>query len=58
MKHSIHLIAFSIFWQFPSYLDLDTGETYNATLDDAIIEKLEHKIRIPRYSRAPIRLRA
>ena len=54
MKYSIRLIALCTIWRVPVYLDLDTGETYNTKMNAEEIEKLEHKIKIPRYSRAVI----
>ena len=51
------MIALCTIWWFPVYLDLDTGKTYNTKLNAEEIKKLEHKIRIPRYSRAIIQQR-
>lgn len=57
MKYDIGLIAFCVIWYFPVYLDLDTGKTYNTKMYAAEVEKLEHKIRIPRYSEAAVQQR-
>lgn len=54
MKININLLALSLFWWCPVYLDVDTGTTYNIALHATIIEKLKNKLELPRYSQAII----
>ncbi len=54
MKVNVQLLALSLFWWVPVYLDLDTGLTYNVATQTAEIEKLKNRRRLPLYSEAPI----
>ena len=55
MKVSLHHMSLCLFWWVQVYLDLDTGETYNAAHDSEEIASGRHRLlKIPRYNQAVI----